>query len=149
MSEEKDLRAAVAGAMAAADAETGWYLDRRKAQVVTVRHGVVSDPLLRARDVEDDELRFVEVPAIAEADLHEWIADFVAESGSGAAAKAFDERAAANARFEERLRRASPETLTEWHRFRQARIDAAAGAWLSATLAADLPGGAGLSPEPS
>lgn len=142
--ETKDLRGQTAEALQATDPETAWYLDRRKLRIVSVRRGEVSDPLLRARDVEDDELRFVEVPAVTEAEVHDWMAEFVDGAGDPAVAACLDEKFGANLRFEERLARKSPEGLTAWHRFRQQRIHDVADAWLAKTLAEDVPGDGGL-----
>jgi uncharacterized protein UPF0158 len=148
MSEEKELRAAVVEALRATDSGTSWYLDRRKARVVSVAGGQASDPLLHAADVEDDEIRFVEIPAVTEAEVHGWMEDFVEEAGaedSAAAAASLDHKPGANARFEERLSRRAPATLSAWHRFLQARILAKAETWCAAALSEPIPGdGRGL-----
>jgi hypothetical protein len=146
MSDEKDLRTALAEALLATDSETAWYLDRAKSRVVSVCRGEVSDPHLRAADVEDDELRFVEIPAITEAEIHEWMEDFVedaAEPTAPAAAACLDHKPGANTRFEERLARRAPEALTAWHRFRHARVLALADTWAAVALAAPAPGEGG------
>lgn len=143
--ETKDLRTSVVEAMQAFDPETAWYLDRRKLRVVSVRHGVVSDPLLHAGDVEDDETRFVEVPAVTEAEVHEWMDEFVDAAAVPEVAACLDEKAGANARFVEKLARRFPEQLTAWNRFRHERVGGVADAWCARILAEPLPGdGVGL-----
>lgn len=148
MSEEKDLRTALAEALQATDAETAWYLDRRKLRVLSVSAGEVSDPLLRAADVEDDEIRFAEIPALTEAEVHGWMEDFAEEAApehAAAAGACLDHKPGANARFEERLARRAPATLQEWHRFRLARVVAKAAEWCDAALAEKFAGdGRGL-----
>lgn len=143
MSEEKELRMAVAAALQAADAETAWYFDRVKSRVLSVKYGQVSDPLLRARDVEDDEIRFVEIPAITHGEIHLWMEAFVedpANTGNPAVAAWLDSKSGANARFEERLAKRAPEVLTAWHRFRQARLLEAADAWIANAENEPVPG---------
>lgn len=134
MTEVNDLRAAVAAALQASDAETAWYFDRVKLRVISVKHGAVSDPLLRARDVEDDEIRFIAIPAVTAGEIHLWMEEFVddpAQAGNAVVAACLDSKTGANARFEERLAKRAPEALTAWHRYRQARMFEAADAWIA------------------
>ena len=145
MSDEQDLRRAVADAFRATDSATAWYLDRAKLRVVHVRHGEVSDPLLDAADVEDDELRFVEIPAVTEAEIHEWMAEFVIEYGDPKVTACLDEKKGANARFELRLTSRAPDALVAWHKFLHERVLAAAAAWTERSLSEPIIGdGVGL-----
>ena len=128
--ETKDLRTALAEAFEAADAETAWYLDRRRRRVVSVRHGETSDPELTANQVEEDEERFVEVPCVLEADLHEWILAFADERGDPVVAACLDERKDANARFAATLARRQPETVPLWNAWRRDRVLERVDAWL-------------------
>lgn len=145
MSDEKDLREAVAEAFRATDSETAWYLDRAKRRVVRVRHGETSDPLLDAADVEDDELRFVEIPAVTESEVHDWMAEFVEQHGDAKVAACLDEKKGANARFELRLSTRAPDALVAWHRFLHAHVLAEAAAWTERTLSEPVIGdGVGL-----
>ncbi|MCE9636722.1 MAG: hypothetical protein K8T90_13545 [Planctomycetes bacterium] len=143
MSDDKDLRAAVAAALQASDAETAWYFDRVKLRVVSVKYGAVSDPLLRARDVEDDEIRFIAVPAVTAGEIHLWMEAFVddpSNEGNAVVGASLDSKTGANARFEERLAKRAPEALTAWHRYRQARMFEAADAWIAGALTQPTPG---------
>jgi len=137
--ESTDLRTRLAEAILAADPEVAWYLDRRRMRVVRVEHGVVDDPLLRASEVKDDDVRFVEIPAVTEAEVHEWMAEFADEGGFDGAAAALDERRGANRRFEAKLSEISADALTAWHRFRQARVGELAESWLAVVRAEPLP----------
>lgn len=137
--ETKDLRTALVEAFDARDSETAWFLDRRRERVVWVRRGTVSDPLLRARDVEDDELRFVEIPAVTEAEIHDWMADHAESCGDPAVASCLDERAGANVRFEEKLAALGPEPIAAWRRFRLARLRELVDAWVTPVLAERIP----------
>lgn len=145
--ETKDVRTALVEAFQAADSETAWYYDRAKDRVVSVKHGVVSDKLLRARDVEDDELRFVEVPALSEVEIHGWIDDFVAETDRADVAACLDRKAGANARFEERVAKKLPDVLPAWHRYRHGRVQETADAWIAGIRAEHVPGGEWLAEE--
>jgi hypothetical protein len=144
--ETQELRAGLLEAFQATDSATAWFLDRRKLRVVWVRRGVVSDPLLRARDVEDDEIRFVEIPAVTEAEVHVWMEEFVDEAAEPAVAACLDERAGANARFEQKLAALSPDALARWHRFRLERLRGVVDAWAGQVLAEHVPDGGGLAP---
>lgn len=142
--ETRDLRSGLLEAFQATDSETAWFLDRRKLRVVWVRRGAVSDPLLRARDVEDDEIRFVEIPAVTEAEIHEWMEEFAESAADPGVAGCLDERAGANARFEQRLAQHSAAALADWHRFRLDRLGAVVDAWTARALEERIPGGDGL-----
>ena len=135
----KDLRTALAEAFEASDAESAWYLDRLRRRVISVRRGETSDPELSAREVEEDEDRFVEVPIVREADVHEWIADFVQERDDAVVASCLDERKDSNARFVAALGRRRPEAVPLWNRFRRARVLDRVDAWLDEV---EAPGGA-------
>lgn len=136
-----ELGEALVAAFQAADSETSWFLDRRRTRVVTVKRGVVSDPLLRARQVEDDEIRFVEIPAVTEAEIHDWMEEFADESPDPAVGACLDQRAGANERFETKLAALPGGRLTEWHRHRLARLREVVDAWAVRTLAEPIPGG--------
>lgn len=138
--ETADLRAALLEAFQATDSETAWFLDRRKLRVVTVRRGVVSDPLLRACNVEDDEIRFVEIPAVTEADLHVWMEAFVDGSDDPRVGACLDQRFGANGRFEEKLGALDPDVLRSWRQFRLAQLGAEVDAWTARALDDPAPG---------
>lgn len=138
--ETKDLRTALAEAFEAADAETAWYLDRRRSRVVSVRHGETSDPELSADEVEEDEERFVEVPAVPEVDLHEWIVAFIEERADPAVEACLDERKGANARFVASLGRRRPEVVPVWNAWRRSRVLDRVDAWLAEVGGAQAPG---------
>lgn len=129
--EERPLPEQVADAMLATDSETAWYLDRGCARVVWVKKGQSSDPEIPARDVEDDEERFVEVPALTEGEIHGWMEDFAEACGDPAVDAALDDREGANARFEAAVAALPGGRAAEWHRHRRAEALRAAAAWLA------------------
>ena len=84
---------------------------------------------------------------MTEAEVHEWMEEFADRSGDAAVAACLDERAGANARFEQKLGAHSRDALADWHRFRLDRLRAVVDAWTAHALAEHVPGGGGLAPE--
>lgn len=125
----RPLAEQVADALLAADSETSWYLDLAAPRVIRVCKGECSDPELSARDVDDDEERFVEVPALTEAEIHLWMEDFVEACDDPATAALLDHREGANARFESGLDAAG--RGADWRRHRREEALRAAHAWLA------------------
>src|SRR6185295_7739073 len=109
--------AALAEAFRTSDPTIAWYLDREERRVVSVKGGVVSDEELDAKQVEEDDERFVEVPPILEAEIHGWMEEFVEERADAKVAAMYDHRAGANARFLLRLEMRDPAALAAWKTF--------------------------------
>lgn len=116
------------------DAETAWFLDRGLGRVVTVTGGACSDPDLRPEQVEDDEARFAEIPAVTRGDEHDWLEDFVEAQDNPRLARMLDDRQGAVERFVKRLTPHHTDALAAWHAFRAARLRETAAAWLAARL---------------
>jgi hypothetical protein len=132
---EKDLETQIREAFAADDPEAAWYLDRAGERVLRVSRGATSDPDVTAEEVEDDDARYVEIPAVTESELHAWMEDFVDGYADAKVAALLDERHGANERFVERLAKADPVAFAAWKAFHAERIDAAIAAWRAATEA--------------
>ena len=126
---EKDLETQLFEAWVADDPEAAWYFDRDDQKVVRVHLGVTSDPDLTAEEVEGDDVRFVEIPAVTESELHDWIEEFIAEHADEKVAALLDERHGANERFVSRLSTADPASLAAWRAFHAAHVAAAIAAW--------------------
>ena len=126
---EPDLETQLREAFTAEDPEAAWYLDLGEPRVVRVSHGTTNIPDLSAQDVEEHEERYVEVPAVTESELHEWIEDFVEEHADANVAALLDEKHGANARFLRKLAAADSSAFEAWKRFHAARVDAAIAAW--------------------
>ena len=126
-----DVRKALASAFQTGDAETAWYLDLVLPRVVHVRRGATNIPDLSASEVEDNELRYVEIPAITESEVHLWMEDFVEEQGDPEVADMLDEKLGANERFVESLGRSAPTALAAWTAYRARRVAAVVDAWLA------------------
>jgi hypothetical protein len=73
---EPDLETQLREAFTADDPEAAWYLDLEEDRVVRVCRGATNIPDLPARDVEDDEERYAEIPAVTESELHLWMEEF-------------------------------------------------------------------------
>jgi uncharacterized protein UPF0158 len=128
---EPPLDLAVAEAMGTFDSLVAWYLDRQENRVVMIRDGVCSaHDLLRAA-VEDDEERFIEIPAVGDGDDHGWMADFQEEQGSDWPHIRVDNRSGATRRFLKALGKNHPEAIEAWKVFRLVRLRAAAATWLA------------------
>jgi hypothetical protein len=121
----------VAVAMGTFDALASWYVDRSLRRVLEVREGqVVQDEELGPEEVDRDEDRFVEIPAVTTTDEHEWLEDFQDLHGSDWPGIRIDERAGANQRFLKALRKAHPDAHTQWSRFRGEKLRERAAEWL-------------------
>lgn len=130
----RDLRTQLIEAFQATDSATGWFLDRRcesGERVVWVKGSKVSDETLTAKQVDEDEERFLEIPPILESDVHDWMTEFAEESGDPKIAACLDHKAGANGRFLLRLEKRSPAALTAWRKFRLAKVGAAVDTWLA------------------
>jgi hypothetical protein len=125
---EPDVEAQLREAFTAVDPESAWYFDRGMERVVRVSHGATSIPDLPAQDVEEDEARYVEIPALTDGELHDWIERFVEEKDDEKVAAMLDERVGANARFLKRVA-AEPALAAEWKAFHGARVAEALQAW--------------------
>lgn len=125
---EPDLEAQLFEAFTANDPEAAWYLDRDMERVVRVSHGVTSIPDLPARDVEDDEDRYAEIPAVLESDVHGWMEEFVAAWPDETVADLLDERHGANERFIAKLA-AHPAAAAAWRTFHAGRVAEAVAAF--------------------
>ncbi len=126
---EADVETQLRDAFTADDPEAAWYFDRAMERVVRVSHGATNIPDLAADDVENDEERYVEIPTIAESELHGWMEEFVEARGDERVASCLDERQGANARFVKRLAEADAAALVAWKEFGAARVAAAVAAW--------------------
>ena len=126
---EPDLETQLRDAFTAADPEAAWYFDRAEERVIRVSHGATNDPDLPAGEVEDDEDRYVEIPAVLESDVHTWMEEFVEAHPDPKVATLLDERQGANARFLKKLEAASPEAFAAWKTYHAARIDEALAMW--------------------
>jgi hypothetical protein len=127
--EEQDVRAALAEALQAADPEAAWYFDRVARRVVTVRAGETDVPELDAEDVEEDEERYVAVPALTEAELHAWMVEFVL-GREPELDGLLDARKGANRRFLAALGARHPQALADWRAHLEVRVLACVDAWL-------------------
>ena len=128
-SSEPDLETALREAFTAADPEAAWYFDRVAERVVRVSHGLTNIPDLPAHDVEDDEHRYAEIPALLESDVHAWMEEFVEDFGDAKVAALLDERQGANARFAKKLEAANPVAFAAWTAFRRGRVELALADW--------------------
>ena len=126
---EPDLPTQLREAFTAADPEAAWYFDRAQERVVRISHGVTNIPDLPAGDVEDNEHRYVEIPAVLESDVHTWMEEFVEAHPDPNVATLLDERQGANARFLKKLEAANPEALAAWKTYHAARIDESLAMW--------------------
>jgi hypothetical protein len=126
---EPDLATQLREAFTAADPEAAWYLDRDEDRVVRVSHGTTNIPDLPASDVEDDEDRYAEIPALTESDVHLWMEQFVEAHPDPKVATLLDERQGANERFLAKLAAANPAASAEWKAFHTARLDETIAAW--------------------
>ncbi len=130
-SDPRDLRTQLIEAFQATDSATAWFLDRDEERVVWVRGSKVSDETLTAKQVDEDEERFLEIPPILESDVHDWMTEFAEGSDDPKVAACLDHKAGANGRFLIRLEKRSAAALTEWRRFRLAKVGAAVDTWLA------------------
>lgn len=126
---EPDFETQLRAAFTAQDPEAAWYLDRGEERVVRVSHGETSVPDLPADEVEEDDERFVEIPAVTESELHDWIEEFVEERADPKVAALLDERIGANERFLARLAKADAAAFAAWKEFHGRHIEAALAAW--------------------
>ena len=129
--DSRDLRTQLIEAFDAVESLIAWYFDRRKKQVVTVKGARVSDETLTAKEVDEDEERFLEIPPILESEVHVWMEDFVEERGDPKVSKLLDDRAGANARFLAKLEAKDPALLAAWKAYRLTRVAGAVDAWLT------------------
>lgn len=127
----RDLRTQLIEAFQASDSAVAWYLDRDEERVVWVKGSKVSDETLSAKQVDEDEERFLEVPPILESDVHDWMTEFAETSDDPKIAACLDHKAGANARFLLRIEKRSPAALTAWRKFRLAQVGAAVDTWLA------------------
>lgn len=125
---EPDLDTQLREAFTAADPEAAWYFDRAMERVVRVSHGVTNIPDLPAQDVEEDDARYVEVPAVLESEIHDWMERFVEGRADAKVAAFLDEKLGANARFLKRLA-ADAAASADWKAFHAARVAEAVAAW--------------------
>ena len=126
---EPDFETQLRSAFTAEDPEAAWYLDRGEARVVRVSHGETNIPDLPAEEVEEDDGRYVEIPAVTQSQLHDWIEEFVEERGDPKVAAFLDERLGANERFLARLAKGDAAGFAAWKEFHGHRIEAALAAW--------------------
>ena len=126
---EPELETQLREAFTADDPEAAWYLDLGEPRVVRVSHGTTSIPDLSAEEVEEHEERYVEVPAVTDGELHQWIEDFVEERADPRVTSLLDEKHGANARFLAKLAAADAAAFDAWKRLHAARVDAAIAAW--------------------
>ncbi len=124
-----DLGAQLREAFTTTDPEAAWYFDRAMERVVRISHGVTSIPDLPAVDVEEDERRYCEIPAITESEIHLWMEEFALAHEDPKVATLLDERHGANERFLSKLTAANPAAFGEWKTFHAARVDATVAAW--------------------
>jgi hypothetical protein len=127
--EEKDLETQLREAWVADDPEAAWYLDVALQRVVRVCRGATNVPDLPAAEVEDREERYLEIPAVTESQLHDWIEEFADDVADPAVAALLDERLGANERFLAGLARTAPAAFERWKAFRAGRVAAAVAAW--------------------
>lgn len=126
---EPDVETQLREAFTAVDPEAAWYFDRDLDRVVRVSRGATSIPDLPAEDVEEDELRYAEIPAITESDVHLWMEEFVAQDADANVAPLLDERLGANARFAAKLAAYDAAAFARWKAFHAARLAAVIAAW--------------------
>jgi uncharacterized protein UPF0158 len=124
-----DLATRLREAFTAEDPEAAWYFDRAKEIVVRVAGGETDVPELSAEEVEDDEDRYVEIPALTESEIHAWMEDFVEERGDENVAALLDERQGANPRFLAKLAAADAAAFAAWKEFHATRVAAAVAEW--------------------
>ncbi len=115
------------------DAEAAWYLDLEHRRVVRVRGGVVSDPDLAPEDVDTQETRFVEIPAVTRGEEFLWMQDFLDEHPEIGASVRLDRRQDGDARFVKALERAAEGAPDAWRAFRRERLLEVASDWLGRT----------------
>jgi hypothetical protein len=126
---EPDLETQLREAFVADDPEAAWYLDRAEERVVRVSRGATNIPDLAAADVEDDEERYAEIPALTESDVHLWMEEFVEEHADPKISALLDERQGANARFLAKLAAVDPAAFARWKVFHAGRVAAAIEEW--------------------
>jgi Uncharacterised protein family (UPF0158) len=126
---EPDLGTQLREAFTTTDPEAAWYFDRVMERVVRVSKGVTSIPDLPAEEVEEDEHRYAEIPAITESEIHLWMEEFVDAHPDPKVAALLDERHGANERFLAKLAAANPEAFEQWKTFHAARVDETVAAW--------------------
>ncbi len=112
------------------DARAAWYLDTAENRVVVVRGDSVSALELTADQVDHDEMRFVEIPALTRAHDHEWMADFFLENRSTWKGPHFDDKKGAEKRFAKALAKQGADAETRWQTFHTARLHDLATDWL-------------------
>lgn len=113
------------------DPRASWYLDTEKHRVVEARDGRTNCQDLTAEEVEEDERRFVEIPAVTTTLEFTWIEDFVAETADWRLDRILDRKQGAVKRFLEKLPRAYPEAQGEWRAFRAQRVAELVDDWLA------------------
>ena len=124
-----DLDTQLRDAFVADDPEAAWYFDRVALRVVRVSNGATSVPDLPADDVEDDEDRYAEIPALTESEIHAWMEEFVEQHADPKVATLLDERQGSNDRFLKKLAASSSSAAAEWSAFRAARVAETVVAW--------------------
>ena len=128
-SPDPDVDAQLRAAFVADDPEAAWYFDRVAIRVVRVFNGATNIPDLPADDVEDDEDRYAEIPALTESETHGWMEVFVEQHPDAKVAPLLDERQGSNARFLTKLAAASPAAFADWTALRAARLAETVAAW--------------------
>lgn len=126
---EPDLETQLREAFTADDPEAAWYLDLEEDRVVRVCRGATNIPDLPARDVEDDEERYAEIPAVTESELHLWMEEFAEDHPDPKVAELLDEKQGANGRFLSKLEKRLPEAFAQWKAYRAARTQTALDTW--------------------
>ena len=126
---EPELETELREAFVADDPEAAWYFDRAEERVVRVAHGETDIPELPAEEVEEDDERYVEIPAVTDSELHDWIEEFVDEQSDPAIAALLDERQDANARFLQRLAATNAAAFVQWKAFHERHVDEAIAGW--------------------
>ena len=121
------LRAAVAEG----DKTVDVYLDLERLIVVKVKDGRCHPDDLDAGAVEEDEVRFAEIPVITEIDEHLLMQDFVDERDEKRVTACLDDRVGANARFLKRLGKQAPDALADWEAYRAAHVERLVAEWLA------------------
>ena len=119
------LRAAVV----AGDKTVDVYLDRERLVIVKVKDGLCKPDDLDAKQVEEDEARFAEIPVITRIGEYLWMQDFVEERDEKRVTALLDSRAGANERFLKQLTTQAPDALPDWEAYRETRIDEMAAEW--------------------
>ena len=134
MAEEPDLLTALCAAFAAGDPTVAYYLDRSRRGVVRVADGRADVQYVTAQEVEDDEDRFVEIPAVTVTDDFVWMQEFVEETDDPRIARLLDLKKGATKRFVKALPQAGPDAVDAWRVFRTGRLRSRAAEWLAEWL---------------